>query len=381
MKAIIAAALKNTKKRYMGNISFYNLKPQHDEIADALQAACARVMASGAYIMGPELSAFESCFAAYTGTPHCIGVGNGLDALTLILKGLSIGGGDEVIVPAHTFIATWLAVSQAGARPVPVSCDRYFQLDASKLITAITSKTKAIMPVHLYGHPSDINAIKEVIGNRQIAIIEDAAQAQGALYKGKKTGGLGTAAGFSFYPTKNLGCLGDGGAITTNDDALAAKLRKLRNYGSTQKYVHEIQGTNSRLDELQAAFLATKLPYLDRWNDTRKKIAQLYLEQLKDCAHIALPEVAPWADPVWHQFVIRCPKRDELQAHLKVRGIDTLIHYPIANHLQGAYQGRYDEVEYKSYAQLTHAILSLPIYPGLSEEQQSYICESIKKFK
>jgi dTDP-4-amino-4,6-dideoxygalactose transaminase len=361
-------------------VPFFDLTPQHQEIAGALQKDFTRVLDSGWYILGAELEKFEAAFARYIGVKHCIGVGNGLDALALSLKGLGIGEGDEVIVSAHTAIATWLAITYAGATPIPVLPDRYFQLDTTKLTAVMTTKTKAIMPVHLYGHPADIDAIKAVIGNKPIAIIEDVAQAHGALYKGKKTGSLGTAAGFSFYPTKNLGALGDGGAVTTNDGALAARLRKLRNYGSMQKYIHEIQGTNSRLDELQAALLATKLPHLDRWNDARKAIAQTYMEQLKDCAHIILPQVADWAGPVWHQFVIRSLKRDALQAHLKAHGIDTLIHYPLANHLQGAYLGQYNESAYAAYAQLTNEVLSLPLYPGLPQAQQMYVCETIQKF-
>jgi dTDP-3-amino-3,4,6-trideoxy-alpha-D-glucose transaminase len=365
----------------MPEIVFYDLKAQHDIVADALRRAFERVLAAGAFIMGGELAAFEQAFARFTGAKHCIGVGNGLDALTLILRALGIGEGCEVIVPAHTFIATWLAVSATGAVPVPVATDGSFTLDPARLGAAITPRTKAVMPVHLYGHPADMDAIADVLGGRGIAVVEDAAQAHGATYKGRKAGSLGIAAGFSFYPGKNLGALGDGGAVTTSDDALADKIRLLRNYGSRQKYVHEVQAANSRLDELQAAFLAAKLPRLDAWNAARRRIASLYLEQLRGCPGIALPAAASFAEPVWHQFVIRTAKRDALQAHLKAKGIETLIHYPIANHLQGAYFGyRNHGDDLKSCETLTAEILSLPIYPTLTDAQVQFVCSKIREF-
>lgn len=361
-------------------VPFFDLTVQHGEVAEGLTADFARVMQSGWYILGPELESFEAAYANYIGTKHAIGVGNGLDALTLTLRGLGIGEGDEVIVPTHTAIATWLAVSQARAKLVPVLTDEHYVLDANRLAEAITPKTRAVMPVHLYGHPADMDAIASVIGGRDIAIVEDVAQGQGCKYKGKMSGGIGRAAGFSFYPTKNLGALGDGGAITTNDDALAAKLRRLRNYGSVQKYVHDIQGTNSRLDELQAALLKTKLPHLDRWNEARRKVAAIYKKELAACAHVTLPEVASWAEPVWHQFVVRCKNRDALQAHLKENGVDTLIHYPIPNHLQGAYKGEFSETAYAPYAAMTAEILSLPIYPALGQDKVHHVCEVVKSF-
>lgn len=364
----------------MADIFFYDLKAQHGEIAEALQAAFSRVLASGHYILGPELEAFETEFARYISVRHCIGVGNGLDAITLILKALGIGKGDEVIVPDHTFIATWLAVSQAGAMPVPVGTDGHYTMASQRVAKAITPKTKAIIPVHLYGHPADMDAIAAIAGNK-IHIIEDAAQAHGALYKGRKCGSLGIAAAFSFYPAKNLGALGDGGAITTNDETLAQEIRKLRNYGSTKKYEHLLKGVNSRLDELQAAFLRVKLPCLDRWNTKRAAIASLYLKELHGCRHITLPAVAPWAQPVWHQFVIRSPRRDRLQSHLASSGIQTMIHYPIANHLQGAYRKQFGEGSYAHYQKLTAEILSLPMYPTLEEAQARYICDALKAFK
>lgn len=363
------------------SILFSNLALQHQQIADEMSAAFARVLKSGWFILGQELTAFEKSFAKYVDAKHAIGVADGLDALVLILKALDIGPGDEVIVPAHTFIATWLAVSQVGAKPIPVLTDRYFNLDANQLEKAITKNTKAIMPVHLYGHPADIDAIQAVIGDRQIPIIEDAAQAHGAFYKTKKAGNLGIAAGFSFYPGKNLGALGDAGGITTNDDELAERIRALRNYGSKEKYNHETVGVNSRLDELQATFLHVKLNHLDKWNNRRQDIATLYLEELADCELITLPQVADWATPVWHQFVIQCDERDKLQQHLKNQGIQTLIHYPIANHLQGAYQGQYDANALTDYATLTTRILSLPICPTLTDDEVKYVCDAIRHFQ
>jgi len=363
-------------KHSAAEIPFYDLKAQHDLVKGDLAAAFRRVMDSGHFITGEELASFERDFAHYTGTKHCIGVGNGLDALTLILRALGIGKGDEVIVPAHTFIATWLAVSAVGAKPIPIETDDRFVLDAGRIAAALTPKTRAILPVHLYGHPADMDAIAAAAPG--IPLIEDAAQAHGAQNKGRKAGSLGVAAGFSFYPGKNLGALGDGGAVTTNDDALAENVRSLRNYGSVQKYVHDIQGTNSRLDEVQAALLRAKLPHLDRWNGMRAKVAALYRQQLEGCPGILLPGAASWAQPAWHQFVIRTSKRDALQAHLHAHGIGTLIHYPIANHLQGAYLGQYDKAAYSSYEKMTAEILSLPIYPTLEEDKVRYVCDTIK---
>jgi dTDP-3-amino-3,4,6-trideoxy-alpha-D-glucose transaminase len=359
-------------------VPFFDLTVQHREIEAELKRDFERVRDSGWYILGPELESFEQDYARYMGSKHAVGVGNGLDALSLSLKGLGIGAGDEVLVSAHTAIATWLAVSQTGAKPVPVMPGEHYVLDPRLLRRAVTPKTKAIIAVHLYGHPCDMDAIASAAPS--LPVIEDCAQSQGAEYKGRKTGSLGVAAGFSFYPTKNLGALGDGGAITTNDDALAAKLRKLRNYGSVQKYVHDVQGTNSRLDELQAALLKSKLPHLDRWNARRREIAALYQRELAACKGVELPQVAAFATPVWHQFVIRTSKRDALQAHLKDAGVETLIHYPIANHLQGAYRGQYDAKAYQPYEQMTAEILSLPIYPALEDDKVHYVCETVRRF-
>lgn len=382
MRVITTVTTSTISKHSIVKIPFSNLQLQHQEIADELQCAFARVLHSGWFILGNELSVFEQEFAEYIGTKHCIGVGNGLDALVLILKALDIGPGDEVIVPTHTFIATWLAVTQVGATPVPVLTDAFHTIDPSLIPHAITSRTKAILPVHLYGHPADMNEIENAISNHDIYIIEDAAQAHGALYKGKKAGNLSIAAGFSFYPGKNLGALGDGGSITTNNDALADKIRMLRNYGSKEKYRHEIIGVNSRLDELQATLLRVKLPLLDHWNARRKEIAALYINELNRCKNIKLPETADWASHVWHQFVIRSQTRDALKAYLDNHGIQTLIHYPIANHKQGAYSHRNNEnndIDI-AYENLTSEILSLPMCPTLSDEQIRYVCDTIMAF-
>lgn len=380
MRVITTVTMTTSSTLTQPSIQFSNLALQHQEIAEEMDAAFKRVLKSGWFILGQELIAFEQAFAKYIGCKHAIGVANGLEALVLILKAHDIGPGDEVIVPAHTFIATWLAVSQVGAKPVPVLTDQYFNLDANRLAEAITTKTKAVLPVHLYGHPADMDAIRAIIGNREIYIIEDAAQAHGATYKNKKAGNLGIAAGFSFYPGKNLGALGDGGGITTNDDALAERIRMLRNYGSKEKYNHEVIGVNSRLDELQAAFLHAKLKHLDRWNQRRSEIANLYFNLLKDCDFIELPAVAEWAQPVWHQFVIQCDTRDQLQWHLSNHGIQTLIHYPIPNHLQGAYSGQYLTTSLRAYENITSKILSLPICPTLTDAQIEFICQTLLRY-
>ncbi|EDN71222.1 DegT/DnrJ/EryC1/StrS aminotransferase [Beggiatoa sp. PS] len=319
-------------------VYFLDFEGIHVELIAELDAAYDRVLASNWFILGAEVEAFETEFAAYCGTKHCIGVGNGLDALNLILHAYGIGIGDEVIVPANTYIATWLAISHTGATPVPVEPnEQTYNIDTTKIEAAITKQTKAIMPVHLYGQPADMGPIIEIARHYNLKVIEDAAQAHGATYKGKRTGNLSDAAGFSFYPGKNLGALGDGGAITTNDDELADKVRILRNYGSKVKYHNETKGFNSRLDPLQAAFLRVKLKYLDLWNNHRRKIARRYQESLANCPNIILPFVPDWVEPVWHLFVIRSQQRNELQQKLRDSNINTMIHYPIPPHLSEAY--------------------------------------------
>ena len=318
----------------MKNIPFLDLSRMHNPIRDLLDEAYKRVVDSGWFIMGPELEKFEIEYANYCQVKHCIGVGNGLDALVLILRACEIGVGDEVIVPSNTFIASWLAVTQVGAIPVPVEPNPLtHNINVSLIEKAITKRTKAIMPVHLYGQPADMDAINNIAKQYQIVVIEDAAQAHGARYKNRCVGSLGDAAGTSFYPGKNLGAFGDGGAVLTNSDVIAEKVKKLRNYGSSIKYQHQMQGYNSRLDEMQAAFLRTKLRFLDDWNASRRNVAESYLENLSS-TNVSLPVVDIFSNPVWHLFVVRCANRDGLQRHLAEKGIQTVIHYPIPPHNQ-----------------------------------------------
>ncbi len=305
-------------------VPFLELKWTYLELKDELDDAYRRVLSSGWYILGQEVDAFEREFADYCGAKHCIGVGNGLEALQLILKAYGVGPGDEVIAPANTYIATWLAISGTGASVVPIEpIESTYNLDPSRIEQAITPRTKAIMAVHLYGQTADMDPIHEIAGRHGLKVIEDAAQAHGARYRGRRAGSLGDAAGWSFYPTKNLGAYGDAGAVTTSDDELAERIRLLRNYGSAYKYYNEIKGINSRLDELQAAMLRVKLKHLDEWNARREEIAAIYLDALKE-ADLKLPVVADGASPVWHLFVVRCRRRNELQEYLKARGVNTL---------------------------------------------------------
>lgn len=344
------------------NIPFLDLAAINAEVGAELDAALVRGRAASHYILGPELEAFENEFAGFCATTHCVGVGNGLEALGLALRAAGIGPGDEVIVPSHTFIATWLAVSGCGATVVPVepSSDG-FNIDPAGIEAAVTPRTRAIIPVHLYGQPADMDAINATAAKHGLFVLEDAAQAHGARYKGRRTGSLANAAAFSFYPAKNLGALGDGGAVVTNDAALAGRVRALRNYGSTERYVHPAQGGNSRLDELQAACLRVKLPRLDQSNKRRRKQAAQYLETLAACA-LTLPRVMADCEPVWHLFVVQSAGRDRLQQSLRNAGIATLIHYPRPPHLQGAYAslgfgvGAFPRAE-----RLANEVLSLPI--------------------
>jgi dTDP-4-amino-4,6-dideoxygalactose transaminase len=362
-------------------IPFLDLKAPHQELRADLESAFHEVLDSGWFTQGSQLKAFEEEYAHYCGVKHCIGVGNGLDALHLILRAYEIGEGDEVIVPSNTYIATWLAVNQAGATPIPVEPDELTYNINSRLIEAsITSNTKAIMAVHLYGQPADMDAINLIANKYCLRVIEDAAQSHGALYKTRRAGSLGHAAGHSFYPGKNLGALGDGGAVTTNDDALAEKLKMLRNYGSRVKYVNEIQGFNSRLDDIQAAFLRVKLRKLDEWNDRRKQIAKMYLDALRN-SNIVLPFVPEWAEPVWHLFVIRSKQRDALNISLNAKDIATLIHYPIPPHLQGAYLSLREGLNSQPIAEaLSNEILSLPIGPHLSKGDVKKVISEISNF-
>lgn len=362
-------------------VPFLDLKSPYIELKDELDAAYRRVMESGWYILGQEVEAFEAEFTAYCETKHCIGVANGLDALHLIVRAYGIGPGDEVIVPSNTYIATWLAVTHAGATPVPVEPDdRTYNIDPTKIEQAITPKTKAIMVVHLYGQTADMDPINAIARKHGLKVVEDCAQAHGARYKGRRAGSLGDAAGFSFYPGKNLGAIGDGGAITTSDNELADRLKVLRNYGSLIKYQNDVVGFNSRLDELQAAFLRVKLAKLDEWNERRKQIAAEYLDQLKANTNLVLPFVPDWADPVWHLFVVRVQKREEVQKKLVEAGIGTMIHYPIPPHLQKAYaelgsvKGRFP------IAEIIHdEVLSLPMGPSIPPAHVDIVTEAVNR--
>jgi dTDP-4-amino-4,6-dideoxygalactose transaminase len=366
----------------MKRIPFLDLKPAYSELREELDAAYQRVMDSGRYILGEEVEAFESEFAGYLGAKYCIGVGNGLEALQLILRAYGIGPGDEVIVPANTYIATWLAVSHAGARPVPVEPDpNTYNLDPDHLEGAIHPNTRAILPVHLYGQPADMDPILDIARRHNLKVIEDAAQAHGADYKKRRAGSLADAAGFSFYPSKNLGAFGDAGAVVTNDEELAERVRVLRNYGSRHKYENEVKGFNSRLDPLQAAFLRVKLHHLEDWNDRRRKAAGHYLEALSQLTDLTLPRVPEWAKPCWHLFVVLHPKRDELQQHLQRKGIDTLIHYPTPPHLSAAYESEgWKSGDFPIAERLANTALSLPMHPFLDPTSQEEIINAITKF-
>jgi len=358
----------------MMKVSFLNLTAINDSIRSELDKAYKRVMDSGWYIHGEECSLFENEFAKYSGTNHCIGVGNGLDALRMILLGYGIGQGDEVLVPSQTFIATWLAVTETGATPVPVDINaQTFNVDATLIESAITKNTKAIIPVHLFGQPADMDPILKIASQYGLKVIEDAAQAHGALYKGRRCGSLGDAAAFSFYPGKNLGALGDGGAVTTDDSRLAEKVRMIANYGSQRKYLHEIQGCNSRLDELQAAFLRVKLKHIERWTERRRSIAEIYSSNLSQAVRPMVPE---WANPVWHLYVIQTEIRDRIQTQLEKMGIQTLIHYPIAPAEQKAYQNKIPSLA--CGRQAAARCLSLPIGPHLSDDEVEYVALSLK---
>ncbi|APU15487.1 Erythromycin biosynthesis sensory transduction protein eryC1 [Actinoalloteichus sp. GBA129-24] len=350
------------------------------ELQDDIDAAVHRVLASGRYLLGPEIEAFESEYAAYCGARHCVAVGSGCDALELALRAMDVGQGHEVLVPAHTFIATWLAVSATGAVPVAVEPDeRTYNLDPDRLEDAITPRTRAIIPVHLYGQPADMDAVLAVARRHDLHVLEDAAQAHGARHRGVRVGSGSTATAFSFYPGKNLGAMGDGGAVITGDDAVADRLRLLRNYGSTVKYRHEIKGTNSRLDEVQAAVLRVKLTHLDAWNSRRADVAQRYLTECGDLPGVTMPYVMPWADPVWHLFVVRSARRDRLAQQLDAAGIGTLIHYPTPVHLSPAYAGpRWPAGTFPRAERLSDQVLSLPIGPHLSEEDVTTVIAALR---
>lgn len=359
-------------------IPFLDLRAAYGELRAEIDAAGERVLASGRYLLGEEIEAFEAEFATYCGARHCIGVGNGLDALALILRALDIGAGDEVLVPGNTFIATWLAVSQVGAIPVPVEPEAgSFNLDPARVEAAITSRSRAVIAVHLYGRPAEMTALREIADRRGLALIEDAAQAHGARWRGRRAGSLGAAAAFSFYPGKNLGALADAGAVVTDQDQLAGRVRRLRNYGSVVKYVHDEQGVNSRLSELQAAFLRVKLRHLEDWNGRRRRVAAAYLAALRDLPDLVVPSVAEECESVWHLFVVRSRRRDPLRRALAARGVETLVHYPIPPHRSGAYRDMANLSLPISEA-LASEVLSLPIGPHLTDAQTEWVARAVR---
>jgi len=366
------------QKRNKMQIPFLDVGAAYKELKPEIDAAIARVLDSGWYILGPEVEAFECEYAAYCEAKHAIGVANGLDALHLALLAMGVGHGDEVIVPSNTYIATWLAVSQCGATPVPVEpVEATYNIDPERIEKAITPRTKVILPVHLYGQPADLDPILEIAHKHKLRVLEDGAQAHGARYKGRRIGAHGDAVAWSFYPGKNLGAIGDGGAVTTNDAELADRIGVLRNYGSRVKYVNDVQGFNSRLDPVQAAVLRVKLKKLDDWNARRCKIAAFYQQGLTNC-ELTHPFVPAWAEPVWHLYVVQHPERDDFIKQMSDAGIGTLIHYPIPPHLQKAYTFS-SEVKkaYPLAERIANKVLSLPISPHHSIKEAAYIIEKI----
>jgi len=356
-------------------IPFLNLKAAYSEIGHEIKNAVSKTLDSGWYILGEQVKLFKDEFAAYCGTHHCVGVASGLDALFLILKAYGIGHGDEVLVPAHTFIATWMAVSNTSATPIPVEpSNATYNIDPDKIEAAITDKTKAIIAVHLYGQPADMDRISGIANKYNLRVIEDAAQAHGALYKGRRTGSLGDAAAFSFYPGKNLGACGDGGAITTNDSELHQQLQQLRNYGSSIKYHHDRIGYNSRLDEIQAAILRVKLHKLDEWNTRRQNLARVYNKHI-DNNDLSLISVPDWASPVWHLYVIRSAHRNKYRENLENVGIETMIHYPTPPHTSGAYMNTHRSFLLPIAERISSEIFSIPIGPHLEKNDAVYIAE------
>lgn len=360
-------------------IPFLDLKSIQLSQKDELRKAFERVLDSGWLILGNEVEAFEREFRGYCGAAECVGVANGLDALTLILRGMGIGAGDEVIVPANTYIATWLAVTHVGATPVPVEpLEATFNIDPVMVSKAITPRTRAVLAVHLYGQPAQLDALLEVARAHGLRLVEDAAQCHGARFHDRRIGSHGDAVAWSFYPGKNLGALGDGGAVTSNDPQLADRIRVLRNYGSRTKYHNEVIGVNSRLDELQAAFLRAKLPLLDAHNAQRAAIAARYREALTG-SDLLLPETPPFAHPAWHLFVIRHRRRDDLARRLGADGIGTLIHYPVPPHLQPAYAGAgWKRGDFPLTERIHNEVLSLPIGPMMSLKEADQVASCVR---
>lgn len=360
-------------------IPFIDLGAAQEELGGELEAAVSRVLDSGWYLLGPELEEFEREFAAYCGTRHCVGVGSGLAAIELALRAAGIGPGDEVIVPAYTWVATWLAVSAVGAEPVGVDVkEGTYNIDPALIEAAVGERTAAILPVHLRGEPADMEAIAAIAERRDLLVIEDAAQAHGARHAGRRAGSLGDAAAFSFYPAKNLGALGDGGAVTTDDDELAAKVRLLRNYGMRNRYEIEAAGVNSRLAELQAAALRVKLPRLDGWNAARAAHAEAYRAALSESEEIGVPHTPAWADPVWHLFIVTHPDRDACREALERQGIDCLVHYPVLPHRSAAFpEGTWRGGEFPVADRLAASSLSLPLYPQMAAEDRERVSAAV----
>lgn len=363
-------------------IPYLSFEKTNQEIEEEINAAFKETFQSAWYILGEKVKTFEKEYAQFSSTQYCIGVANGLDALILSLKALDVKEGDEVIVPSNTYIATWLAVSYLGAIPVPVEPNlATYNIDPNQIEEKITLKTKGIIPVHLYGQACEMDAIMDIASKYNLWVLEDNAQAQAAYYNGKMTGSFGNANATSFYPGKNLGALGDAGAITTNSNELDQKIRVLRNYGSEKKYYNQVKGFNSRLDELQAAFLSVKLKRLQQWTAERKALAAVYHEKLKNIPELILPVTAALANHVYHIFLVRTQKRDALISFLNENNIGTLVHYPIPPHLQEAYKElNYKKGDFPLAEEIAETALSLPLYPGLSEEQLNFICEKIKLF-
>jgi dTDP-4-amino-4,6-dideoxygalactose transaminase len=364
----------------MLKVPFVDLAPSYQEAQSEIDAALLRVARSGWYVLGSEVQAFEARYAAFCGARHCAGVANGLDALRLALLALGAGPGDEVIVPSNTYIATWLAVSQCGATPVPVEPDvGTYNLDAARIEAAVTPRTRVVLPVHLYGQPADMDAIGAVARHRGLALLDDCAQAHGASYKGRPVGSLADVSAWSFYPAKNLGAMGDGGAVTTDDAAIDGRVRLLRNYGSTVKYRNEVKGFNSRLDEMQAAVLEVKLRTLAGATQARRRIASRYLHGLAGLA-LVLPHVPEWAEPAWHLFVVRHADRDAFQARLAGNGIATLVHYPVPPHLQPAYADMRLATGDLPISEAIHReVLSLPIWPGMTDAHIEHVIDSCRE--
>jgi dTDP-4-amino-4,6-dideoxygalactose transaminase len=361
------------------DVPFLDVKAATNEVRDEIDAAIARVLNSGRYVLGDEVELFEAEWAAHVSASHCVGVGSGLDALRLALMAMGIGSGDEVIVPSNTYIATWLAVSEVGAIPIPVEpVATTYNLDPGRLEAALTPRTRAILPVHLYGQPADMTCLRRLAAEWGLWLLDDAAQSHGAGIAGRRVGAMGHMTAWSFYPGKNLGALGDAGAITTDDAALADRVRILRNYGSQAKYTHVVRGLNSRLDELQAAVLRAKLRHLDEWTERRRAVARYYLTELADLPLI-LPAVPEWAEPVWHLFVVRSTSRDALAANLAKAGVATLIHYPIPPHRQGAYDDLGIPQGTLPIAEAIHReVLSLPMGPHLDDDQRRLVIQATR---